>query len=100
MQPSDDTSETIRGKRYSVKTATLLASDEYWDGHNYTRSGRNNFLYKTPNGAYFQVTLTQWQGERDELTPLSKQEAMALWECLPEREVSYSAAFNVAVKNA
>ena len=28
-------------KRYSTETATLIADDEYWDGHNWERRGRN-----------------------------------------------------------
>ncbi len=93
MHPSEKMQATVRGKLYQVKTATLIASDEYWDGHNWERHGRNQFLYRTPNGAYFTVNLTQWQGERDTLTPVSKEEAKELWESLPEKETSYTAAF-------
>lgn len=90
----------VGGKRYSVSTATLLASDEYWDGHNFERRGRNTFLYRTRGGAYFAVTLTQWQGERDILEPLSREEAMELYERLPEHEVEYEDAFDTAVEEA
>ncbi len=30
----------IDRKRYDVETATLLAGDDYWDGHNMERHGR------------------------------------------------------------
>jgi hypothetical protein len=81
-------------KRYDVQTATLIASDAYWDGHNWERHGRNTFLYRTPKGNYFTVLLTQWQGERDNLQPVSLEEAIELYEGpLTEHEESYAAAF-------
>ena len=94
MHPSDDMERIIDRKKYSVKTATLIASDEFWDGSNFERHGRNQFLYRTPNGAYFTVNLTQWQGERDTLTPVTQQEAIELYEgSLTEHQVSYAEAF-------
>jgi hypothetical protein len=81
-------------KRYNTETATLLASDEYWDGSNFERSGRNEFLYRTPKGAYFTVNLTMWQGERDTLTPITQEEAIELFEgSLTEHNVTYREAF-------
>lgn len=102
MHPPKDFERIVDRKKYSVKTATLIASDEYWDGSNMERSGRNCFLYRTPNGAYFTVNLTQWQGERDTLTPVSRDEAISLYEnSLSEHEVSFSEAFpGVEVKDA
>jgi hypothetical protein len=86
--------EVINRKRYSTATATLLAGDDWWDGSNFERHGRNTFLYRTPNGAYFCVTLTQWQGERDTLTPLSKDDAVELFERhTREKRVSFEEAF-------
>lgn len=80
--------------RYDVSKATLLASDVFWDGHNFERSGRNTWLYRTPNGRYFTVTRTQWQGEQDALEPVDLEEAIRLYEReLPEHEESYSDAF-------
>lgn len=93
MQPPDNWVEVIDNKRYSVKDATLIASDCYWDGSNMERSGTNTFLYRTAKGNYFKVFLTQWQGSRDELTPLLETEAVMLWEKLPEREMSFEEAF-------
>ena len=86
-------SEVIRGKRYSTEAAELIASDLYWDGNNWERHGRNTWLYKTPNGAYFAQHRTQWQGERDRLEPLTREEALELWESLPERDLEYEQAF-------
>jgi hypothetical protein len=75
-------SRIINGKRYSTETATLLADDVYWDGHNWERHGRNVFLYRTPGGAYFALHRTMWQGEHDSIEVLSESEAQALYERL------------------
>lgn len=94
MKAPESFSRVVNKMRYDVKTATLIAHDAYWDGHNFERSGRNTYLYRTPNGHYFEVTLTCWQGELDALTPLSLEEAIDLYEnCLPEHEESYQDAF-------
>jgi len=80
--------------RYDTTRATLLASDAYWDGHNFERHGRNQFLYKTPRGAFFLVTLTRWQDERDSLEPIGEDAAIELFEgVLPHHEVTYEEAF-------
>jgi hypothetical protein len=92
----------VNRKRYSTETAKLIASDSYWDGHNFERHGRNTFLYRAPNGAYFSVNLTQWQGEQDTLSPLTQEEALELYEGpLSEHEVEYAEAFpGVVVEDA
>jgi hypothetical protein len=102
MHPPTSMSRVVDGKRYSVKKAELIASDEYWDGSNFERSGRNTFLYRTPNGNYFTINLTQWQGERDSLTPISEDDARDLYEhSLYAHEVEYEDAFpNVTVEEA
>jgi hypothetical protein len=93
--------EVIGGKRYSTKTATLIASDAYWDGHNWERHGRNTFLFRTPKGAYFAQRRTQWQGERDRLEVLTQDEAITMYESLPEKEVEFEQAFpNVKIEEA
>jgi len=88
--------------RYSVKTAVLLAGDDRWDGHNFERHGRNSFLYRTPKGRYFVVTLSQWQGEEDTLEPVTLDNAVELFEgALSEHRVTYAEAFpNVTVEDA
>lgn len=83
----------IDGLRYKVSTATLLASDEYWDGHNFERNGRNNFLYMTPKGRYFVARLSQYQGEFNYIEALTEEEAKALYEELSEKEVDWDEAF-------
>ena len=89
----------VGGMKYDTQTATLLASDRYWDGSNFERSGRNTYLYRTPNGNFFTVNTTKWQGERDTLLPVSQEEAVDLFEeSLPEHYVQYHEAFpDVAV---
>lgn len=87
--------QIVDGKRYSTKTAQVVASDEYWDGHNHERHGHNSHLYKSPKGAFFVVHSTQWQGELDSLQLLSVEEAKEMYEKLPEHEMTYSEAFGV-----
>lgn len=97
MRAPENFTRIVDGKRYSTATATLLAHDAYWDGQNYERRGRNCFLYRTPRGRYFTVSLTMWEGERDSLEPVSEADARALYEGpLSEHEVSYEAAFPTA----
>ncbi len=94
MKPPVRFTRIIGRRRYSVETATLLASDAYWDGHNFERHNRNQFLYRTPNGAYFTLSRSQWEGEGDTLTPITQDEAINLYEGpLSEHEVSYAEAF-------
>ena len=70
----------VNGLRYNTETATVLASDAYWDGSNHERHGRNTWLLRTLKGAYFTVTRTMWQGERDSLEPVTQAEAQELYE--------------------
>jgi hypothetical protein len=93
MHPPDSMSAVIGGKRYKVETSTLLAGDDYWDGHNFERHGTNQFLYRTPKGSYFAVHLTQWQGQSDNIEPLSEAEAKDRYESLREKNVEYEQAF-------
>lgn len=84
----------VDGKKYDTAKATLIAHNAYWDGHNYERRGRNLFLYKTPNGRFFTVSQSLWQGESDTLEPILSADAVHLYETsLPEHEVPYEEAF-------
>lgn len=102
MHPVENMTRIVDRTRYSVKTATLLTSDEYWDGNNWERHGRNRFLYRTPNGRYFTVPLTQWQGEQNTLEPVTLEEAIRLYEGpLTEHQESYAVAFpDVTIEEA
>jgi len=86
-------SAVIHGKRYRTDTATLIASNAYWDGHNYERQGRNTFLFRTPNGGYFLQHQTCWEGELDSIEPLTRDEAITRYEELPEKDVEIEDAF-------
>ena len=81
------------GKLYDTEKADLVASDRYWDGSNFERSGRNTYLYKTAKGNFFLHHTTQWQGERESIEPVSIEEAKEYFERLPEHELEYEAAF-------
>ena len=102
MNVNDNFSRVVGRRRYSVKTATLIASDAFFDGSNWERRGRNTFLYRTPKDAYFVVSLTQWQGERDSLEPVTEDAAIELYEgALCEHELDYEEAFpSVTVEDA
>ncbi len=92
--------EIINGKRYRTATATLIAGNDYWDGHNWERSGTNVFLYKTPKGAFFLQHQTQWQGQQDTIEPVTIEEAKEWFERLTERRVEFKDAFGVEAEDA
>ena len=92
--------QIIDRKKYDTKTATLVASDRYWDGSNFERNGRNTYLYKTKNGNYFAHHTTQWQGEHDTLEALTVDEAKDLYESLREHDLDFEAAFGVKPEDA
>lgn len=93
MRPSETMERIVNRVRYRVRESELLAHDCYWDGSNWERHGRNTFLYRTPNGRYFVVYLTMWQGERNTIKPLTPGEAYELYELLPEKETPAEEAF-------
>jgi hypothetical protein len=92
--------QIVGGKMYNTETATLLASDHYWDGHNFQRDGINQYLYKTAKGNYFVLRTTVFQGQVDTIVPSSKGEAMELYESLREQEVDYAEAFDIEPEEA
>jgi hypothetical protein len=93
MKPREFTT-IINRKRYSTQTATLVAHDAYFNGHNWERDGRNSFLYKTEKGAFFLVTQTTFTYELDTLEPIPQGTAILLYEGrLSVHEISYEEAF-------
>jgi len=91
----------IERVRYDTRKAQLIAGDDFWDGNNWERSGRNTFLYKTKSARYFVVHQTCWEREQDSLEPLSQDEAISLFESLPEQRVEFEDAFpGVSVEEA
>ena len=100
MNPPRNFTEIIDQKRYSTLTAELLAGNDR-DGSKFKRYGRNCFLYRTPEGAYFAVNFTQWKGERDSVDPLSQDQAIELFERMAEKRVIFEQAFpGVTVEEA
>lgn len=85
----------VDGLRYNTDTATLIASDAYWDGHNWERRGTNLFLLRTPKGRYFTQQRSQWEGADDGLLePVSDDEAINLYtHQLCEHELPFEDAF-------
>jgi hypothetical protein len=86
-------SRVVGGGRYATGKSVCIADDEFWDGHSWQSQGRNTFLYRSPRGRFFVVNTTCWQGECDTLEPLSEEEAVELYENLPEQHVAYEDAF-------
>jgi hypothetical protein len=86
--------QIINGLRYNTETAQLVASDNYWDGQNFDRRGRNTYLYKTLKGNYFLHHTTRWQGEIDSIVAVTKEDAKSYYENLVEHEMTYEEAFN------
>lgn len=102
MKPGNQQA-VIERVRYDTEKATLLCGDDYWDGHNFERHGRNSFLYRTTHGRYFFQHLSQWQGESDTIEPCSEDEAIEFFEsCLEDdQRVTYEKAFpKVEIKEA
>ncbi len=83
----------VAGKRYSTDTATLIAHDEYWNGHNCEQGGRNTFLFRTAKGNFFAQYQTLLQGEINKIAPLETNEALALYQSLHKKEVPFRVVF-------
>ena len=101
MNPPEDWTEIINKKRYATKTSLLLAGDDIWDGQSWERKGRNIFLYRTQKGNFFAIHLSRWKGEANHLEPLNEDEAISLYEQLPEKRLSFEEAFpDVEIEDA
>ncbi len=87
----------IDGRLYDTNLATLLAHDGYWEGHNFERPGRTTYLYRSHEGQYFVEVRTAWHVEEDHLEPVSRTEAVRLYEDLPVQEVGFAEAFEGAI---
>ena len=93
--------QIINRKLYDTENAELIATDRYWDGSNFERHGRNIYLYKgNANGNFFSYHTTLWQGERDHIEALTKEQATDLYEDLPEQEIDFEEAFGVEPEGA
>jgi len=92
--------QIVNRKVYNTKTATLIASNRFWDGSNFERNRRNTYLYKTAKGNFFVHHTTQWQDERDTIEAMTPEEAKDLYEQLPEYEQDFEAAFGEKLEEA
>jgi hypothetical protein len=90
----------IGGKRYDTDKADLVASNRYWDGHNWERHGRNTYLYRTNSGNWFLHHTTLWEGERDSIEPVTREEAKHHYEALPESCMTFEDAFGESPEDA
>jgi hypothetical protein len=64
--------QIVNGKLYDTEKATLVAAS----GWNY---GHQIRLYRTEDGEYFALYLSQWEGDRDVIEPLPIDEAKAFY---------------------
>jgi hypothetical protein len=78
---------------YDTEEAECVASNHFWDGHNFERNGRNMYLYKTKKGNFFLYHTTLWQGEQDFIEPIDKADAERMFEELHGDPDSYSTVF-------
>ncbi len=85
--------QIVNGKKYRTETASVVADNVYWDGHNFERSGTNTWLLKTPRGNFFLQHQTCWQGERDYIQPVTLEQAKEWYERLSEHSMEYAEAF-------
>lgn len=92
--------QVINRKLYDTEEAEVIATDRYWDGSNWDRHGRTQTLMRGKNGNFFVYRETRWQGERDRIEVVSKEQAMDLYEDLPEQEMDYQEAFGVEPEEA
>lgn len=92
--------QVINGMRYDTDKAISLASDAFGDGNNEYNCGRKTQLYKTKKGNYFVVHWTCWQGEHDNIEPVSKKEAMQYYEELHRTHVEWEEAFGESPEEA
>ena len=92
--------QIINRKLYNTATAILIADNEFQDGTNRLNTGTAQFLYKTPRGNYFLYKETIWQGCRDSIEALTKEEAKNQFEKLFNHEVGWEEAFDEPVELA
>ena len=96
--------DIIRGIRYRVADATLLAFDGRYDivsGLCDRPSRLALFLFRGVNRHYFTLRLSDWQDETDRISPCSVGDAMATYRDLEEKVLTWEEAFpEVKVQDA
>jgi hypothetical protein len=92
MQPLN-MSWVAAGYRYRTDKATLIAHDEYWNGHSWEQGGCNTFLFRTPNGNFFAQYQTLLPVQTGRIVPSKVDEAVSLYYSLYKKEVPFVVAF-------
>ena len=92
MKPRHIT-EIRAGLRYDTAAATLIAGDDWHDGHNFEREGRNRFLYRTAAGRYFLAYQSTRPGEPDSVSPVNVDVAIAAFDALRQHRCTWEEAF-------
>ena len=91
-----DIRQIIAGKTYNTKTATLICSNEYWDGSNFERGGSNIHMYKSPKGKFFFGHSSMWEGSRPYIELVNESGAKEFYEaCSSCQDVEYKTAFGI-----
>ena len=93
MKPLKNWEEIIDGKRYSTKTAILIARGTA--RHTSDPQDWNIFLYRTPEDTYFKVCLYPSENKKNLLNPISRLEALNLFGELTDRCVDLEQAFSL-----
>lgn len=89
-----DMIRVVEGVRYDTEKSYLLAHDQTWTGTGHDHTGRNTFLFRSiQTGRFFQILTTAWEWERDTLSPLTRDQAIRLYEVLPVKDTSFEEAF-------
>ena len=85
--------QIINGKLYNTETADLVADNEFSDGNNRFSHGTASYLYKTKKGNFFTQYVTLWQGDHDNISPISLEDAKKIYEDLHNHYMEYEEAF-------
>jgi len=104
MRRISEAEDIVRGIRYRVKDAALLALDGHYDlvsGLCDRPPGCATFLFRGVRGHYFTLRLTDWQDETDSIDPCSIGDAMTIYRELKEKVLTWEDAFpEVKVQDA
>ena len=85
----------IDGKRYSTKTAILIARG-YVHQRDREQMDRTLFIYRTKEGDYFKVLVAHHPVEYKDIERISELEAINLFGSLTERIVDLEEAFPIS----
>lgn len=88
--------KVINRKQYNTETAVEICNDGILGQNQVTRNDR---IYLTKKGTYFCHHQTMWQGEHDDITLLTEEEAEEMYTNSCNKEVEFQKAFpNIEVE--